>query len=398
MEPTTPSPAVAPSIAQLLHSGDPSPFQQQQQQLQEPVLGGNAIPPPVHPSQPTPGSDDWLKNRRESHKEVERRRREVINNGINDLAKIVPNCTDRNKGGILHRAVQYIQQLKEAEQRNAERWTLDKMLADQAITDLTAYVEFLKAENETLRTQITQLGGEAPPRSQGPPQPNFSHGHPLLHHAAAMAGHFPGYFQQQMWAQMNQINQMGQMPNNPMHMFQAPGSEEFAEGAGAANGEVNGALMAKVEGEGASNPLLGAHEQGATDQPLEGPPMHLGVTLPLSVAEEQHTQEEANDSANASSVATDDAHTGDTTTTTTAAAASASASAAAAAGESGGAAGDSEADTSVDSGKKRLLADDSAAGMTPLEEPPLKKESDKATEYSANRPKRVRKSKALPNE
>ncbi|KAI9221274.1 hypothetical protein BC828DRAFT_335476, partial [Blastocladiella britannica] len=83
---------------------------------------------------PAPGTDEWVKLRRESHKEVERRRREVINTGISELAKIVPNCSDRNKGGILHRAVQYIQQLKEAEQRNAERWTLDKMLADRTVS------------------------------------------------------------------------------------------------------------------------------------------------------------------------------------------------------------------------------------------------------------------------
>ncbi|KAJ1499853.1 basic helix-loop-helix protein [Coelomomyces lativittatus] len=139
-------------------------------------------------NKPTPGTDEWLKQRRESHKEVERRRREVINTGINELAKIVPNCVDRNKGGILHRAVQYIQQLKDAEQRNAERWTLDKMLADQAINDLTGYVEYFKSEIEALRNQITQLGGEAPPRAQ-PPAPSVP---PYHAHAMAAAMH-PGY-------------------------------------------------------------------------------------------------------------------------------------------------------------------------------------------------------------
>jgi primosomal protein N'' len=142
----------------------------------------------VSDGKPVPGTDEWLKQRRESHKEVERRRREVINTGIAELSKIVPNCSDRNKGGILHRAVQYIQQLKEAEQRNAERWTLDKMLADQAINDLTGYVEYLKSENEALRSQITQLGGEAPPRAQ-PPAPSVP---PYHAHAMAAAMH-PGY-------------------------------------------------------------------------------------------------------------------------------------------------------------------------------------------------------------
>ncbi|KNE59978.1 hypothetical protein AMAG_18452 [Allomyces macrogynus ATCC 38327] len=153
----------------------------QQQQPPRPGSVASGAKPPL-------GTDEWLKQRRESHKEVERRRREVINTGIAELAKIVPNCSDRNKGGILHRAVQYIQQLKEAEQRNAERWTLDKMLADQAINDLTGYVEFLKAENEALRGQITALGGEAPPRTQ-PPAPAVP---PYHAHAMAAAMH-PGY-------------------------------------------------------------------------------------------------------------------------------------------------------------------------------------------------------------
>jgi hypothetical protein len=48
---------------------------------------------------------------------VERRRRETINEGINELAKIVPGC-EKNKGSILQRAVQFITQLKENEQQN----------------------------------------------------------------------------------------------------------------------------------------------------------------------------------------------------------------------------------------------------------------------------------------
>ncbi|KAJ3364411.1 basic helix-loop-helix protein [Allomyces javanicus] len=153
-----------------------------------PAPAGSAAAAAAAAAKLTPGTDEWLKQRRESHKEVERRRREVINTGIAELAKIVPNCSDRNKGGILHRAVQYIQQLKEAEQRNAERWTLDKMLADQAINDLTGYVEFLKAENDAMRGQITQLGGEAPPRT-APPAPSV----PPYHAHAAMAAMHPGY-------------------------------------------------------------------------------------------------------------------------------------------------------------------------------------------------------------
>jgi hypothetical protein len=76
---------------------------------------------------------------------VERRRRETINEGINELAKIVPGC-EKNKGSILQRAVQFITQLKENEQQNIEKWTLEKLLTEQAITELSASCEKFKNE------------------------------------------------------------------------------------------------------------------------------------------------------------------------------------------------------------------------------------------------------------
>lgn len=42
-------------------------------------------------------SDETIKLRRKSHREVERRRRETINDGINELASMVPNCEKNNK-------------------------------------------------------------------------------------------------------------------------------------------------------------------------------------------------------------------------------------------------------------------------------------------------------------
>lgn len=78
---------------------------------------------------------------------VERRRRETINEGINELAKIVPGC-EKNKGSILQRAVQYIQQLKENEAANIEKWTLEKILTEQAISELSANNEKLQKECE----------------------------------------------------------------------------------------------------------------------------------------------------------------------------------------------------------------------------------------------------------
>ena len=76
---------------------------------------------------------------------VERRRRETINEGINELAKIVPGC-EKNKGSILQRAVQFITQLKENEAQNIEKWTLEKLLTEQAIAELSASCDKFKAE------------------------------------------------------------------------------------------------------------------------------------------------------------------------------------------------------------------------------------------------------------
>ncbi|KAK9456923.1 hypothetical protein V1511DRAFT_495683 [Dipodascopsis uninucleata] len=94
---------------------------------------------------PPVGSEEWHRLRKDNHKEVERRRRETINEGITELARIVPGC-EKNKGSILQRAVQYIQQLKENEASNIEKWTLEKLLTEQAIAELSASNEKLKAE------------------------------------------------------------------------------------------------------------------------------------------------------------------------------------------------------------------------------------------------------------
>jgi len=98
-------------------------------------------------SKPAVGSEEWHKVRKDNHKEVERRRRETINEGINELAKIVPGC-EKNKGSILQRAVQFITQLKGNETQNIEKWTLEKLLTEQAIAELSASNDKLKAECE----------------------------------------------------------------------------------------------------------------------------------------------------------------------------------------------------------------------------------------------------------
>nr|CAG8479249.1 3314_t:CDS:2 [Entrophospora candida] len=123
-------------------------------------ISASSTPQTTPSGKPPVGSDEWHRQRRENHKEVERRRRDTINAGINELAKIVPGC-EKNKGSILNRAVQYIQQLKENEATNIEKWTLEKLLTDQAIQELQAQVELLKAENGRLREELDELQNPA---------------------------------------------------------------------------------------------------------------------------------------------------------------------------------------------------------------------------------------------
>ncbi|KAK5082853.1 basic helix-loop-helix protein [Lithohypha guttulata] len=63
------------------------------------------------PGKPAVGTQAWHQQRKDSHKEVERRRREVINEGIENIAKMIPG-QDKNKGHILASACRYIQELQ----------------------------------------------------------------------------------------------------------------------------------------------------------------------------------------------------------------------------------------------------------------------------------------------
>ncbi|KAF8154219.1 hypothetical protein B0H34DRAFT_720962 [Crassisporium funariophilum] len=109
----------------------------------------------------TMGSDEWSRQRKDNHKEVERRRRGNINEGINELGRIVPNGSgEKAKGAILSRAVQYIHHLKENEARNIEKWTLEKLLMDQAMGDLQAQLEEVKRMWEEERMARTRLETE----------------------------------------------------------------------------------------------------------------------------------------------------------------------------------------------------------------------------------------------
>ena len=82
----------------------------------------------------------------------------------------MPNGSgEKAKGAILSRAVQYIHHLKENEARNIEKWTLEKLLTEQAITELSASNDKLKQECERLYREletwkrVAQQAGLEPP-------------------------------------------------------------------------------------------------------------------------------------------------------------------------------------------------------------------------------------------
>ncbi|XP_051965940.1 upstream stimulatory factor 1-like isoform X3 [Xyrauchen texanus] len=101
--------------------------------------------------------------RRAQHNEVERRRRDKINNWIVQLSKTIPDCTmdstkaGQSKGGILSKACDYIQELRQSNSRlgdelnNIERLRMDNQLLRQELEDW-------KSKNQILRNQLRQHG------------------------------------------------------------------------------------------------------------------------------------------------------------------------------------------------------------------------------------------------
>ncbi|XP_036416938.1 upstream stimulatory factor 1 isoform X3 [Colossoma macropomum] len=101
--------------------------------------------------------------RRAQHNEVERRRRDKINNWIVQLSKTIPDCTldstktGQSKGGILSKACDYIQELRQNNNRLADDLsTLERLRMDNQL--LRQEVEDWKSKNQILRNQLRQHG------------------------------------------------------------------------------------------------------------------------------------------------------------------------------------------------------------------------------------------------
>ncbi|XP_056597267.1 upstream stimulatory factor 2 isoform X3 [Triplophysa dalaica] len=103
--------------------------------------------------------------RRAQHNEVERRRRDKINNWIVTLSKIIPDCnmdntkTGASKGGILSKACDYIRELRQTNQRLQENYKeVERIQVDNEL--LRQQIEDLKNDNALLRAQLQQHGLE----------------------------------------------------------------------------------------------------------------------------------------------------------------------------------------------------------------------------------------------
>uniref|UniRef100_A0A672ZFC2 Upstream stimulatory factor 2-like n=1 Tax=Sphaeramia orbicularis TaxID=375764 RepID=A0A672ZFC2_9TELE len=119
------------------------------------------------------GSTNWKvdgpraprdERRRAQHNEVERRRRDKINNWIVTLSKIIPDCsvdsrTGASKGGILSKACDYIRELRQSNQRLQESYKeVERVEMDNEL--LRQQIEELKNDNALLRAQLQQHGVE----------------------------------------------------------------------------------------------------------------------------------------------------------------------------------------------------------------------------------------------
>lgn len=93
------------------------------------MLGEGGFPIPED-QKPPPGTDAYAKMRKVNHKEVERKRRQTINEGLNNLTALIasPHAQpEKNKGAVLAKACQYIRELKANENSNIEKYTMDKL-------------------------------------------------------------------------------------------------------------------------------------------------------------------------------------------------------------------------------------------------------------------------------
>jgi len=140
------------------------------------VLGGmgqrtiapRAGPFALEPSSVQNPKEDRQGTRRATHNEVERRRRDNINNWIMKLGKLIPDCNNspensqggkhaQSKGGILAKACEYL-----AETRNTNQRLVDSLKQNEGVSAenerLSSQIEQLQQENSLLKQQLQNHG------------------------------------------------------------------------------------------------------------------------------------------------------------------------------------------------------------------------------------------------
>lgn len=101
--------------------------------------------------------------RRATHNEVERRRRDKINNWIMRLAKVVPDCTQdhtkqgQSKGGILAKACEHIADLTSENSRLSEIHKDNEVLSVE-LDSVRQQLHDAKAENRKLKALLQRHG------------------------------------------------------------------------------------------------------------------------------------------------------------------------------------------------------------------------------------------------
>lgn len=91
---------------------------------------------------------------------VERKRREVITRGINEIAELLPE-PEKNKSLILGQAVDYIRQLKKAAVSDHEKWAMERTMMAQAMADLRAMLADERGKRRELEQTLHGIGRSA---------------------------------------------------------------------------------------------------------------------------------------------------------------------------------------------------------------------------------------------
>lgn len=100
------------------------------------------------------------KNRRENHNAVEKRRREAINTGIQELSDILVSSNivyqthKLNKGNVLNKGVEYIQYLQTVNAQMAERMKDSTVQQAEELQALAQELTELAQENEELKAEL----------------------------------------------------------------------------------------------------------------------------------------------------------------------------------------------------------------------------------------------------